>query len=110
MPRLCEKINVDRLQMEMLRKKIKQRELAEIVGITETTMSRYCNGSRTPRYAILKKLAGVLETTPEYLLGVELANQGEAFATVRSAIKAYGKSWGNEQKKELVNELLNAMN
>lgn len=110
MPRISAMINVDRFAMERLRKKISQRDLAEIVGVTETAMSRYCNGARTPRYAILTKIAEVLDTTPEYLLGIEIYNQEDAFSKVRTAIKTYGKSWKYEQKKELVNELLNAMN
>ncbi len=48
---------------------IKQKELAEKVGITEATLSRYENGKRTPGSDIAAKLAQALGVTADYLLG-----------------------------------------
>lgn len=36
-----------------------QKELAEIVGITESTMSRYCRGERMPKATTIAKIADV---------------------------------------------------
>lgn len=48
---------------------IKQKELAERVGITEATLSRYENCKRTPSSDIAAKLAQALGVTADYLLG-----------------------------------------
>ncbi len=107
MPKQRADISPKRLQAEIFRRGITQRELAERVGTTETTMSRYCNGVRTPRYEILKRIAEELDSTPEYLTGTEgFDNQNEAFSKVRIAIKTYGNKWNEAQKKELINDLL----
>jgi transcriptional regulator with XRE-family HTH domain len=43
--------------------------LAEKIGVSEVTISRYVNGERTPRSELLEKMATVLNTTTDYLLG-----------------------------------------
>lgn len=48
---------------------LKQKELAQMTGITEASLSRYENGVREPKSAILSKLADALEVSPDYLLG-----------------------------------------
>ena len=54
---------------ELLDKKgILQRELAERVGITETTMSRYINDKREPKGTVLSKIAEVLGVSSDYLV------------------------------------------
>jgi transcriptional regulator with XRE-family HTH domain len=50
-------------------KNITQRELAAKVGVQEATISRYINGYRAPHSIIVSKMAEVLETTTDYLLG-----------------------------------------
>lgn len=63
---------------ECARKKgITQRSLAETVGVSEVSISRYVNGNRTPRYYILKKIAEELGTTVEYLVLGNDANNVE---------------------------------
>lgn len=44
-----------RLSQLLQEKHIKQRELANAVGITETSISRYVSGDREPKGKILKK-------------------------------------------------------
>lgn len=48
---------------------ISQRELAEKVGVTEATISRYIKGERTPRGDIIPKIASALKVTADYLVG-----------------------------------------
>lgn len=63
---------------ELLDKKgILQRELAERVGITETTMSRYINDKREPKGTVLSKIAEVLGVSSDYLAGNTEAIEGE---------------------------------
>ena len=47
-----------------------QRELAERVGATESAVSKYISGERTPRAEVLANIATALGTTVEYLLGM----------------------------------------
>lgn len=50
-------------------KDMKQKELAELVGITEATLSRYENGKREPKSEIVSRIAKVLNVSTDYLLG-----------------------------------------
>ena len=48
-----------------------QRELANKVGITEASLSRYIGENRTPKGTVISNIANVLRTTTDYLLGLE---------------------------------------
>lgn len=48
---------------------LSQKELAATVGVTESAMSYYVKGVRTPRSDVLTRMARELETTTDYLLG-----------------------------------------
>ena len=52
-------------------KDIKQKELAARVGVSETVISRYIAGSRTPKTEILVNIARELNVSTDYLLGLE---------------------------------------
>ena len=54
---------------------ITQRELAERIGITEVSMSRYIRGDRTPKGPVVANMATVLNTTTDHLLGVGESNE-----------------------------------
>jgi transcriptional regulator with XRE-family HTH domain len=46
-----------------------QRDLSLRVGMREATLSRYENNKRTRRWDALRRIAEVLETSTDYLLG-----------------------------------------
>jgi len=50
-------------------KGLTQRELAKRLDITEVSVSRYINGERIPHSDIIAKMASVLNTTTDFLLG-----------------------------------------
>lgn len=56
---------------------ISQRELADRIGVTEVSMSRYIRGDRTPKGPIIADMATALNTTTDYLLGVEKKDDEE---------------------------------
>lgn len=59
-----------RLREKRLAKNLTQVQLAEAVSVTPRTIQHYESGTRKPtKMAIIEKLAAVLETTPEDLLG-----------------------------------------
>ena len=88
---------------------IRQRQLAEAVGITEVSMSRYIKGVRTPKGPLVAKIADALHTTTDYLLGNETdMDAAAAFAKVQNIILHHGKDWPMQQKSALVYMLLAA--
>lgn len=48
---------------------LSEQELADLVGVSQRSISSYQSGVRTPTLKNLNKLATVLEVTPAYLLG-----------------------------------------
>ena len=80
-----------------------QRMLADAVGVTEVTISRYVHGSRTPRASILKKMATALRTSPEDLLGMpDLEDSEAAFYQVIYKIKTHAGEWDNKHKNAVI--------
>lgn len=88
-----------------------QRELAEIVGVTEVSMSRYINGERIPKGPIIANIATALHTTSDYLLGqsIEEDTELEYYRTQRS-IARNAKNWTKKQKADLVTALFESEN
>ena len=80
-------------------KRITQKELAKIVGLTEATICRYKNGSRVPNGRNITKIASVLHTSTDYLLYGQNKNQ---YFQVKDAITRYAKTWSVKQKTDLV--------
>lgn len=89
---------------------LSQRELADKVGVTEVSMSRYIKGERTPKGPIIANIAKALHTTSDFLLGHETEASDpeiEYYRTQRS-IARNAKKWTNKQKADLVNALFEA--
>ena len=64
---------------------IKQKELAEIIGVTKATMSKYENNINIPNADILCKISEALRTSTDYLVGrtnrmVPYKNTTEAYS------------------------------
>lgn len=45
-----------------------QKELAQLVGVTEAAMSRYLSGDREPKLDVVANMATALHTTSDYLI------------------------------------------
>lgn len=70
MKTIGEKIQILREELNL-----NQRELADLVGITEATLSRYENNKREPKGLILAKLAKTLNVSNDYLLDETLTKK-----------------------------------
>lgn len=57
------------LQSIMNSQGITQRELADLAGISEGAISRYCQGKQIPRGPILSSIANALKCTVDELTG-----------------------------------------
>lgn len=47
----------------------KQKELAHAIGVTDNTISYFCNGNRTPNLQQIVAIAKALDVSTDYLLG-----------------------------------------
>ena len=78
-----------------------------MVDVSEVSMSRYIHGERMPKGDVLVKIAKALQTTPEYLTGIEDEKDPQyAFYQVWSIIHVHGKYWDNDTKTTLIQKLL----
>jgi transcriptional regulator with XRE-family HTH domain len=59
----------ERIKKIRLQRGMTQGELAEVIGISEATLSRYEHNLRTSRWIYLVKMADLLGTSVDYLLG-----------------------------------------
>ena len=72
-----------------------QKKLAELVGTTNVTISRYISGDREPRLEIATRLANVFNVSIDYLLGntenkeIDLENGNLYFDLSNTLIKLY---------------------
>lgn len=85
-----------------------QRELAEKVGVTEVSMSRYIKGERVPKGYIIANIATALHTTTDDLLGQnndEDVDFEQAYSQVQRLIARNAKHWSNAQKTGLVSAI-----
>ena len=64
----------DRIQEQLEKMNLTQKELAEKVNVQEATISRYVNNERQPRSDILSRIASILNVTSDYLLGTDERN------------------------------------
>ena len=86
---------------------ISQRELANIVGVTEASMSRYVNTERIPRSEVISNIATALHTTSDYLLGNEDAYEtDDEYPKIKRLIARNASQLTVEQKQELIKALL----
>ena len=59
-----------RLQYALRLKGIKQKELAEMTGFTQVTISRYINNQRVPDVLFIRRVVEELKVDAAFLLGI----------------------------------------
>lgn len=57
----------ERIAVLIKERHISQKDLAAMVGVTESALSRYINNEREPKIEVLANLATALNTTIDYL-------------------------------------------
>ena len=58
----------NRIEEKMKKQKLSQKDLALMIGVTESALSRYINDERAPRLDVLANMATALNTTVDYLI------------------------------------------
>ena len=61
----------ERIKKLRISRKLSQRELAELLGVSVTLISNYENSERTPSAENIIALANIFRCSSEYLLGIE---------------------------------------
>ena len=94
----------NRIQKLMKEKGYKQKELASMVGVTETAMSRYLKNEREPKMEVVANLATALDTTTDYLIkGVE---PDGSFEDVYRLVARSASTMTDKEKMQLMEKLL----
>lgn len=98
--------NAKRIKELLKKNDMSQKELAEIIGTTEASISRYVHGHRTPKITIASKMAKALHTTSEYIMGYETDDQETAYYRVLRCAEQFSSEWTKDQKKALIDAIL----
>lgn len=61
----------ENLQIARERKGMTQKDVAEKIGVAKSTYSLYESGNREPNVQIIKKIADILDTSADELLGID---------------------------------------
>jgi len=86
---------------------ITQRELAARIESTEMTVSRYVRDERQPKAETLARIAQVLNTTTDDLLGRDILKDDEGeFLKIHRLIARNASKMSAEKKNELIRTLL----
>lgn len=95
-----------RISELLVKKGIKQKELADKAGVTQAAMSHYINGTRIPRASTLKKIAEALNTTTEYLLDGKAAGSDREIEYATKLIARNVQQMSHEEKMRIVDILM----
>ena len=60
----------ERLKELRLEKGIRQKDVADAIGVTANAIANYEQGTREPNFEILKALCKFFEVTADYLIGL----------------------------------------
>ena len=91
----------------MTERGINQKQLSQLSGITESSISRYLHSSQRPSMDILVNIAKALHVETEYLLDDD-EKSVSAYNSIATAIARKGKDLTAEEKNELIALILGA--
>ncbi len=82
-----------------------QRELANMIGVTEAALSRYLKDEREPKMEIIANIATALNTTTDYLLIGK--DDTESFEETYRLVARGTSIMTDEEKMKLMKVLMN---
>lgn len=94
----------ERIQKLMKENEYTQKELANMIGVTESAMSRYIKNEREPKADIIANLATALNTTSDYLISGMDSNVD--FAEIYRLVARGAKTMSQEEKMKLLRMLI----
>ena len=90
----------------MMDRGINQKQLSQLSGITESSVSRYLRSERRPRLDIVVNFAKAFGVSTDYLLDDGEESKASAYETISTAIARKGGELTPEEKNELIALLL----
>lgn len=95
----------ERILILLKEKGYSQKELAAMIGVTETALSRYLRDEREPKMEVIANIATALNTTTDYLLtGKE---DRASFAETYRLVARGTATMTDDEKMKLMKVLLN---
>lgn len=85
----------------MAQRNINQKQLSQLSGITESSISRYLHSNQRPRIDIVINIARALGVETEFLLEDKETDQS-AYMSIATAIARKGKELTPEEKNQLI--------
>lgn len=82
-----------------------QRELANMIGVTEAALSRYLKNEREPKMEIIANIATALNTTTDYLLTGK--DDTESFEETYRLVARGTSVMTDDEKLKLIKVLMN---
>lgn len=80
----------DRVNSELRKKRIKKEFLASVCGCSDSSISAWANGTRTPSCTYMARIADYLDVSLEWLLfGKEKETDGDLSTEERELVDAY---------------------
>jgi transcriptional regulator with XRE-family HTH domain len=92
----------EKVRQLMERNGLTQKQLSQLSGITEASVSRYLKGERKARIDIIVNFAKALNVTTEYLLNEDEEVGIKPYAEIATAIARNGNSLTAEEKNKLI--------
>lgn len=93
-----------RIEEKMKKQQLNQKDLAAMVGVTESALSRYINGERSPKLDVLANMATALNTTIDYLItGVE---EETDFSSMYRLVARGAQDLNENEKMKLIEAIL----
>ena len=82
-----------------------QKELADLINVSEVNLSRYLTGERNLNIDTLSNIATALHTTTDFLLGKTEQVDDIGYKDVERLLARKAKTMDKEQKKKLLDIL-----
>lgn len=99
----------DRLKELRVKKGISQNELARIIGVHVTNISRYERGENRPTSDVLAKLANALDVTADYLMDGSMDDKAQSTISDKELLSQFQRVEKlPREKKAVVKELIEA--
>lgn len=95
----------DKVSKLMNERGINQKQLAQLSGINESSISRYLHSSQRPRIDIVVNIAKALHVETDYLLDDE-DKSDSAYNSIATAIARKGNELTAEEKNQLIGLIL----
>lgn len=90
----------ERLLSLLQKQGMTQKQLADRLNTTEATLSRYVNGDREPKADMLANIATALNTTSDYMLGIERSDYD--FPKLERLLARGASKMTNQEKQALI--------